>query len=62
MVRCFVDGQDLSQRLVRAGWAVPYRRYSTAYVAAEAAAKAAGAGIWQGAFTTPETWRREQRK
>ena len=62
VVRCFLDGQDLSQRLVRAGWAVAYRRYSTDYVATEAAAKAAGVGIWQGAFTTPETWRRDNRR
>ena len=51
----------LCKRLVRAGWAVAYRRYSTDYVATEAAAKAAGAGIWQGKFTAPEACRRNHR-
>ena len=35
---------------------------SVRYVEAEAAAKAAGAGIWAGSFAQPEAWRHQRRK
>lgn len=54
---CTVGGRDLGDALVRAGAAVAFRRYSTAYVDAEKAALFAGAGIWQGGFDTPEDYR-----
>jgi endonuclease YncB( thermonuclease family) len=48
--------------VVRAGWALAYRRYAKDYIEAENQAERAGRGIWQGSFTRPEIWRREQRK
>jgi Staphylococcal nuclease homologue len=33
---CYVGGEDLSERLVREGWALDFRRYSTDYLQAEA--------------------------
>ena len=54
------DGPDLGASLVRAGWAVDYRRYSKGrYARDEASARRAGLGLWEGRFTSPETCRRE---
>jgi hypothetical protein len=56
-----VKGKDLNGAMVAEGWALAYRHYSTDYVAAEDAAKAAHAGIWRGAFIPPWDWRRGSR-
>jgi hypothetical protein len=41
--------------------AVSCREYSSDYVAAEDAAKAAKRGIWAGAFDIPANWRKERK-
>lgn len=61
IVRCFHRGQDIAGQIVRAGWALAYRRYAKDYIAAEKHAASAGQGIWQGKFTAPEKWRRQHR-
>jgi len=53
-----VGGDDLGAWLVENGWALAYRRYSTAYVGQEKAAEAAGRGIWRGKFVPPWDWRK----
>ena len=58
---CRHAGQDVNAWLVREGWAMAYRRYSTAYVGEEAAAKAAQRGVWRGKFVPPWDWRRGDR-
>ena len=59
---CFnATGKNIQSWMVESGWAVAYRRYSTRYVEEEAAARAARRGIWQGSFTMPWTWRRQNR-
>ncbi|RJF90127.1 thermonuclease family protein [Oleomonas cavernae] len=58
---CTARGQDLSEKMVRDGWAMAFTRYSSRYVGAEAAAKAAGNGIWTGSFTPPWEWREAHR-
>ena len=55
------DGADLNGWLVRQGWALAYRRYSTMYVPQENQAQAAGVGIWAGEFVEPWKWRRGER-
>ena len=55
---CRVGGLDLGAEMVRAGHALAYRRYSTAYVDEEAQARRDGAGAWSGRFENPEDWRR----
>lgn len=55
---CFVDGVDIGAWLVRAGWALSFRRYSHAYDRDEAKARVAGAGMWAGAFIAPWDWRK----
>ena len=46
--------------MVRNGWALAYRRYSTDYVDAEAVAEKARAGMWRGEFEKPWKWRRRK--
>jgi endonuclease YncB( thermonuclease family) len=51
------NGVDIGRRLVSAGWAVAYRRYSKDYVAAEDEARKAKRGMWRGTFVRPWEWR-----
>ena len=57
---CWLDALDVNGWLVQQGWAVAYRRFSAAYVGAEAVAREARRGIWAGTFTMPEEYRRSQ--
>jgi endonuclease YncB( thermonuclease family) len=47
--------------MVQQGYAVAYRRYSTAYVSQEDEAKAANRGLWAGRVQMPWDWRKGQR-
>jgi endonuclease YncB( thermonuclease family) len=58
---CYTGGEDINDRLVREGWALDYRKYSTDYLDAEAEAKRRGAGLWRGTFVPPWEWRSEHR-
>ena len=58
---CSTAAGDIGAAMVRAGWAVAYRRYGHQYVADEEAARAERRGMWSGRFTEPEQWRRERR-
>ena len=58
---CYAEGVNLSSWMVRQGWALAYRRYSTEYVEQEEQAKADGIGLWVGKFIKPWKWRRKQR-
>ena len=57
-MRCYYRGIDIGAAMVRAGWALAYRRYAKDYIADEQEAKAAKRGLWAGTFQTPEAWRR----
>lgn len=54
---CHAQDTDLNAWMVRNGWALAYRQYSTAYVSDEKQAKQEKVGIWQGNFTPPWEWR-----
>lgn len=54
---CTVGGQDVSRWLVRNGWGLAFRRYSTAYVRDEEEARTGKRGLWSGAFIAPWDWR-----
>ena len=61
--------QDLNETMLRDGWAVAYRRFlddlpgkKNVYLAAEAKAKAAKRGIWQGDFFEPSEWRNQGKR
>jgi hypothetical protein len=58
---CRVGSTDLGAALVRAGFAVAYRRYSNDYVDEEREARTAKRGVWAGEFTPPEEYRRDER-
>ncbi|MCY3790352.1 MAG: thermonuclease family protein [Gemmatimonadetes bacterium] len=58
---CWVGDVEVNRWMVSQGWALAYRRYSRAYVGAEAAARAARRGMWQGRFVEPWKWRRGKR-
>lgn len=58
---CFVADENLNQWMVGQGWAVAWRKYSTAYVAAEDSARTAARGIWRGRFEMPWDWRAARR-
>src|ERR1700736_4002577 len=55
---CSAGGDDLARRLVRAGLAIDWPKYSHgAYSADQAAASRAGAGVWVGSFIEPWKYR-----
>jgi endonuclease YncB( thermonuclease family) len=58
---CSLGGEELNGWLVREGYAVSYRRFSTAYVGDEEKARAERRGLWSGGFVPPEDWRQSQR-
>ena len=58
---CYADGKSINDRLVREGWALDFRKYSTDYLQAEAEARRAGVGIWRGEFEPPWEWRAARR-
>jgi len=55
---CSAGTVILNVEMVRSGWAMAYRRYSTEYVEHELEAKAAQRGMWQGRFVNPREWRK----
>jgi len=60
---CLINGDDLGQMIVEAGWAQDYTYYSKGhYSAEEERAKSDKRGIWQGAFISPRDWRRDRRE
>jgi len=65
---CYLGNINLNLAIVRAGWAIAYKRYldkvpslKSDFLKAEYEARYAKRGIWDGAFTMPERWRRGDR-
>ncbi len=50
-------GENLNDRIVRKGWALDFRRYTSAYLEAEEEAKRRKVGLWRGDFEPPWEWR-----
>ena len=59
---CYAGDINLNAMMVREGWALAYRKYSTDYVDAEASAKKDRMGLWGGQFVVPWKWRRGKRQ
>jgi endonuclease YncB( thermonuclease family) len=58
---CHAEERDLAEAMVASGWAIAVaeaRRGQARYGVAEAQARSARHGLWDGRFETPETWRR----
>jgi endonuclease YncB( thermonuclease family) len=61
-VRCMVNGRDVSAEMVRRGMAMAYPEQSTDYVALQAEAEAAKAGLWKAQiFEPPWVWEENRR-
>lgn len=61
-VRCTVNGVDVSAEMVRRGMAMAYPDQSTDYVALQAVAEAADAGLWKAQiFEPPWIWEENRR-
>jgi endonuclease YncB( thermonuclease family) len=56
---CFAGAADLNGEMVRQGYAWAFVKYSRSYVAEEASARAALAGVWQGPAMPPWEYRRQ---
>jgi len=54
---CSAGQVNLNAAMVRSGFALDFRRYSSAYIPQEKAAKADRAGMWSGTFVPPWEWR-----
>ena len=48
---------NLNAEMVRAGWALAFKRYSERYVVQEEQAERAAVGVWGGTFDPPWEWR-----
>ena len=60
VMRCYAGETDVAAALGRQGLALAYRQYSVLYIKHENTAKITKAGMWDGSFTKPWTWRRTQ--
>jgi endonuclease YncB( thermonuclease family) len=58
LATCTVRGASVQGWLVSHGYALAYRQYSTAYVAAEDKAHEEHVGVWAGEFVKPSDWRK----
>lgn len=48
--RCFVEGQDVGEAMITAGWAIAATAASNLYVSAQESARRAQRGLWAGTF------------
>ena len=58
---CYLDATNLNAEMVRNGWALAYRKYSTDYIQSEDIAKSNKSGMWSGEFINPWDWRKRKR-
>ncbi|MFO1033561.1 MAG: thermonuclease family protein [Hyphomicrobiales bacterium] len=58
---CRGAANEINMDMLRQGWAIAYRNPGFAYLSAEAEAKSARRGIWQGRFERPEDFRARNR-
>lgn len=55
---CTLSDLDLNAWMVRNGWSVAYRKYSTDYIDEENEARLNKLNIWSGPFDMPWDWRK----
>lgn len=63
VVTAYIDGKDIHLEMLRQGWMVVFHQFLSerlreSYLAAEAEAREAKRGVWQGDFIEPRLWRR----
>jgi endonuclease YncB( thermonuclease family) len=54
---CTLNGQDIGLQMVQSGFGLALPEETSRYRDAQADARIAGIGLWQGTFTTPSVWR-----
>ena len=55
------DAPSFNEMMVRSGWALADRRFTSDYVAAEEEARREKRGLWAGEFVVPSEWRNGKR-
>ena len=58
---CFLNNLNLNKTMVRSGWSIAYRYYSTQYIKDEEIAKKNKLGIWKGEFEEPYIFRKNKK-
>ncbi len=58
---CYVRNKDINMWLVRNGFAVSYKKYSSKYLHQEKMAQKEKIGLWQGKFDMPWEWRKKNK-
>ncbi len=58
--RCWINGDDMGEKLVLDGLAFPYVKYTKDYVDAETRAKALGLGLHSGSYEAPSDYRKSK--
>ncbi|RZO86376.1 MAG: thermonuclease family protein [Oceanococcus sp.] len=59
---CTAGDRDIGRQMIRQGWAIAYREYSTAYVPDEEFARENSLGMWAKEFDLPKDWRQRRGK
>lgn len=58
LASCRLGDDDIARQMVKNGWALASTTGSATYLASEAEARAAEAGLWAAAFVSPRDWRK----
>ena len=58
---CFLNNLNINKTMVRSGWSIAYRYYSTQYIKDEEIAKKNKLGIWKGEFEEPYIFRKNKK-
>ena len=58
---CFIDNLNINKIMVKTGWAIAYRYYSTDYINEENFAQKNKLGIWRGEFEEPYIFRKKNK-
>ena len=58
---CFVNEININKSMVKNGWAIAYRYYSTDYIVEEKHARDNKFGIWKSDFMKPYAYRRQNK-
>ena len=61
VAQCTAGDVDVNRAMVARGYAIAYRRYSSAYVTAEESARVNRRGLWAGTFEMPSLYRHDER-
>ena len=59
---CYVNEININQWMVKSGWAIAYRYYSTDYIVEEKYARDNKLGIWKSDFMKPYAYRQQNKK